>query len=284
MPIEVLEESPTYIKLLVRGYPLEVLNSIRRATMEEAPKMAVDFIGVDRNDSVMFNEILAHRLAMVPLKSEEALERYASPEECKDCTPEEAAAGKCVSSDGKPCYARLILEVEGKKGGTIVYTKDLVSEDPDVKPVYDNIPLLSLLEGQKVKLTAYARLGRGKEHAKWMPAVVAVVKPILRGVEVSEAVCDSKCQEECVELCPHAFEMKDGKLKLKEGTTISMLMHCIEYICEGRGLKPIFEEDSFIFEVESDGSLSARRTLIEAAKAVSQKIEALKTQLREQAG
>jgi hypothetical protein len=117
-----------------------------------------------------------------------------------------------------------------------------------------------------------------------MPAVVAVVKPVLKGVEIRETVCDEGCQRECSERCPHAFELRDGKLVLKEGATISMLMHCIEYICEGRGLKPIFEEDTYILELESDGSLSAKRTLIEAAKAVTQKIEMLKTQLLEQRG
>jgi len=284
MPIEILEESKNFIKLKVKGYPLEVLNSVRRATMEETPKMAVDFVAIDRNDSVMFNEMLAHRLAMLPLTSEEALEKYAPPEECKECNIEDAVADKCKSADGKPCYTRLLLEVEGGRGITIVYAKDLKSEDEDVKPVYREIPILSLLENQKVKLVAYARLGRGKEHAKWMPATVAIVKPVLTGVEVSETVCPEDCQQECVKLCPHTFEMVEGKLELKEGTTLSMLMHCIEYVCEGKGLRPKFEEDTYIFEVETDGSLSARRTLVESAKSVAEKIKSLKTQLEELVG
>ncbi len=283
MPIQVLEESPTSIKLLVKGYPLAVLNAIRRASLELAPKMAVDFIAVDRNDSTLFNEVLAHRLAMIPLTSEEALERYAPPEACMECTPEEAEADKCVV-DGKPCYVRLILDASADGKQVIVYSKDLKSEDPDVRPVYDNIPVVPLIGNQVVKVVAYARLGRGREHAKWMPATVAVVKPILRGITVKETLCDEECQKECVKKCPEAFELKDGKLKLKEGTTLSMLMYCIEYVCEGKGIRSVFEEDSYIFELETDGSLSARRTLAEAAKAVVEKLKALKTHLQSQEG
>ena len=283
MPIQVLEEKPVYIKLLVKGYPLAVLNAIRRATLELAPKMAVDFIAVDRNDSTLFNEIIAHRLAMIPLTSEEALERYAPPEACMECTPEEAEADKCVV-DGKPCYVRLYVDASANGKQVIVYSKDIKSEDPDVKPVYDNIPVVPLIGEQQVKIIAYARLGRGKEHAKWMPATVAVVKPILKGISVKETLCGTECQKECAEKCPEAFELKDGKLKLKEGTTLSMLMYCIEYVCEGKGIRPVFEEDAYTFELETDGSLTARRTLVEAAKAVVEKLNALKTHLQSAEG
>jgi DNA-directed RNA polymerase subunit D len=141
-----------------------------------------------------------------------------------------------------------------------------------------------LIENQEVKIVAYARLGRGKEHAKWMPATKAVVKPILKGVSVKETLCDEECQKECVEKCKEAFELKDGKLSLKDDTTLSMVMYCIEYVCEGKGIRPVFEDDAYIFELETDGSLSARRTLIESAKAVIEKLNALKTRLRETGG
>jgi len=283
LPIEVLEETPTSIRLLAKGYPLAVLNAIRRAALELAPKMAVDFIAVDRNDSTLFNEVLAHRLAMIPLRSEEALERYAPPEACMECTPEEAEADKCVV-DGKPCYVRLYLDASAEGKQIIVYSKDLKSEDEDVRPVYENIPVVPLIGDQKVKVIAYARLGRGREHAKWMPATVSIVKPLLKGISVKEGLCDAECQKECAEKCKEAFVMKDGKLTLKEGTTLSMVMYCIEYVCEGKGIRPVFEEDTYLFELESDGSLSARRTLVEAAKAVVEKLSELKNRLQSREG
>ena len=284
MPIEVLEETPYSIKLKVSGYPLEVLNSVRRATMEEVPKMAVDFVGIDRNDSVMLNEILAHRLAMIPLTSEEALRKYGTPEECSRCMPQEAESDKCFTSDGKPCYVRLSLDVKAERDNEIVYSGDLHSEDEDVKPVLENIPLVTLLKDQSIKLVAYARLGRGKEHAKWMPATVAVVKPVLQGIGYNEKLCAEQCQRECAEKCPYAFEMKEGRLSVKEGTTLSMLMYCIEYVCEGRSINPVFKENEYYFELEVDGSLSPRRTLIVAAETLIEKLNSIKSRLEEMRG
>jgi DNA-directed RNA polymerase subunit D len=200
-----------------------------------------------------------------------------------ECTPEEAEADKCVV-DGKPCYARLYIDASADGKQVIIYSKDIKPEDPDVKPVYDNIPVVPLIGEQKVKVVAYARLGRGREHAKWMPATVAVVKPILKGISVKDTLCGPGCQKECAEKCPEAFEFDGNQLKLKDGVTLSMLMYCIEYVCEGKGIRPVFEEGKYIFELETDGSLSARRTLAEAAKAVVEKLNALKTHLQSAEG
>ena len=39
-----------------------------------------------------------------------------------------------------------------------------------MKPVSDKVPIVKLAQGQRIKLEAYARLGRGRDHAKWQPA------------------------------------------------------------------------------------------------------------------
>ncbi|MGA2665164.1 MAG: DNA-directed RNA polymerase subunit alpha, partial [Nitrososphaerales archaeon] len=56
-----------------------------------------------------------------------------------------------------------------------VLSSDLVSEDSEIRPVSPNIPIVKLAAGQSVKLEAYARLGRAKEHAKWQPATTSVL-------------------------------------------------------------------------------------------------------------
>jgi len=52
---------------------------------------------------------------------------------------------------------------------------ELSSEDESVKPTSDKIPIVQIAPGQKVKLEAYARLGRGTTHAKWNSANVSVL-------------------------------------------------------------------------------------------------------------
>ena len=65
---------------------------------------------------------------------------------------------------------------EAKEGTRTVYSGELVSENPDVMPVSDKIPIIKLAKRQKLKLEAYARLGKGKVHAKWQPVSMCAYK------------------------------------------------------------------------------------------------------------
>jgi DNA-directed RNA polymerase subunit D len=58
----------------------------------------------------------------------------------------------------------------------IVTSSELVSEDEMIKPISKDIPIIVLAPNQKLKFEAYARLGIGKDHAKWQPTSAAVVK------------------------------------------------------------------------------------------------------------
>lgn len=116
--------------------------------------MAIDDVMILENNSVMYDEILAHRLGLIPVTTDQT---YNLPE---DCT--------CKSELGcERCRASFSLEIEASDPVEVVYSSHLRPENPDVKPVSDKIPIVKLVQGQKVKLEAYARLGRGKVHAKW---------------------------------------------------------------------------------------------------------------------
>jgi len=119
--------------------------------------MAIDDVMILENSSVMYDEILAHRLGLIPVTTDPS---YNLPEECT-----------CKSELGcEKCRASLSLEIEASDPVEVVYTSNLKPENPEVKPVSDKIPIVKLAQGQRVKLEAYARLGRGRDHAKWQPA------------------------------------------------------------------------------------------------------------------
>jgi DNA-directed RNA polymerase subunit D len=69
----------------------------------------------------------------------------------------------------------LVLDATAHDKPRTVYSGDLVSEDREIAPISASIPIVKLAQGQSVKLEAYARLGRGKEHAKWQPATSSVL-------------------------------------------------------------------------------------------------------------
>ena len=161
--VKVLEDTGDTISLQLEGVDRSYANAIRRFCIAEVPAMAIDDVVILENSSVLYDEILAHRLGMLPIKTD--LDRYNLPEEC-DC--------------GNPlgchkCRVLFVLDAKGKDKVSTVLSGDLVSEDRDIRPVSESIPLVKLAFGQSVKLEAYARLGRGKEHAKWQPCTVAVL-------------------------------------------------------------------------------------------------------------
>lgn len=125
--------------------------------------MAIDDVVILENSSVLYDELLAHRLGMIPIKTD--LDRYILPEKCDCGTP--LGCNKC--------RVLFVLDSVAKERQTTVYSGDLVSEDREIRPTSETIPLVKLAPGQAVKLEAYARLGRGKEHAKWQSSNVSVL-------------------------------------------------------------------------------------------------------------
>ena len=161
--VKVIEDTGNSISLQLEGIDRSYANAVRRFCIAEVPAMAIDDVVILENSSVLYDEILAHRLGMIPIRTE--LERYNLPEDC-DC--------------GNPlgchkCRVLFVLDAKGKEKVTTVNSGDLVSEDREIRPVSETIPLVKLAFGQSVKLEAYARLGKGKEHAKWQPCTVAVL-------------------------------------------------------------------------------------------------------------
>jgi DNA-directed RNA polymerase subunit D len=83
----------------------------------------------------------------------------------------------CKSTLGcSKCRVLLVLDSEANEKTKVVTSGELVSEDELLKPVSKDIPIITLAPGQKLKFEAYARLGIGRDHAKWQPTSAAIVK------------------------------------------------------------------------------------------------------------
>jgi DNA-directed RNA polymerase subunit D len=139
----------------LKGIPLQYANALRRICLNGVPVFAIDTVDIIENSSVLPDEGLAHRLGLIPLKTD--LKRFNEPSKCE-----------CQSETGcSNCKVMLVLDSGDSDVTRTVYSSDLSSEDDTVKPISDKIPICQLAPGQKIKLECYARLGRGIEHAKW---------------------------------------------------------------------------------------------------------------------
>ncbi|MEK6919788.1 MAG: DNA-directed RNA polymerase subunit D [Thermoproteota archaeon] len=156
MDIKLLSKELETLRFVLSDVSPGFANALRRIMISEVPVMAIDDVMILENNSVMYDEILAHRLGLIPVTTDQS---YNLPE---DCT--------CKSELGcERCRASFSMEVEASDPVEVVYSSHLRPENPDVRPVADKIPIVKLVQGQKVKLEAYARLGRGRIHAKWQP-------------------------------------------------------------------------------------------------------------------
>jgi len=162
--IKILERDNNHIVIEFSEIPRQYVNALRRLSISQVPTFAIDDVVILENSSVMHDEAIAHRLGLIPLRTD--LQRFVMPHDCD-----------CNSTLGcSKCRVLLVLDAESQDKTKVITSADLISEDDVVKPVNSEIPIVSLAPGQKLKFEAYARLGTGKSHAKWQPTSVAVVK------------------------------------------------------------------------------------------------------------
>ncbi len=162
--IDIVSQSDDNIILKLRDIPREYANALRRIALSEVPTMAIDDVVILDNSSVIHDEAMAHRLALIPLRTE--LERFVMAHECD-----------CDSSLGcSRCRVMLYIDSSAQDQSRTVLSGELNSEDDYVKPVSSDIPIVILAPSQKLKVEAYARLGTGKMHAKWQPVSTSILK------------------------------------------------------------------------------------------------------------
>jgi DNA-directed RNA polymerase subunit D len=246
------------------------MNALRRIALSEVPSMAIDEVVMIDNSSILQDEIIAHRLGLTPLKTD--LDSYNLPEECK-----------CQSEFGcNLCRVTLTLDAEATEGTRSVYSGELVSENPDIVPVSDKIPIIKLAKGQKLKLEAYARLGKGKNHAKWQPVSMCAYKYFPKIEVLSE-----KCKDcaKCVDICPKkVLVMKENKVEVRDLLACNLCMDCVE-ACPQKppAIKVEWEKNAFIMNIESTGVLPPERIIQEATKILDKQLKEFEKQLKVEA-
>ncbi len=147
----------------LKGIELQYANALRRICLNGIPVFAIDTIDIIENTSVLADEGIAHRLGMIPLTTDTT--RFVEPSKCE-----------CHSESGcSNCRVMLMIDSGDTDSTRTISSNELTSEDEVVKPTSDKIPIVVVAPGQRLKIEAYARLGRGTEHAKWNSSNIATL-------------------------------------------------------------------------------------------------------------
>ena len=150
--IQVLTSDEKKISIKLKGVTLQYANALRRICLNGVPIYAIDTVDIIENSSVLADEGITHRLGLIPLKTD---------------------LSRSDESD-----SRIMLTLDSgddTETGRTVTSAEISSDDQVVKPSSDKIPIVHLAPGQKLKFEAYAKLGKGTEHAKWNSSNIAVL-------------------------------------------------------------------------------------------------------------
>jgi len=153
LSLNIISQNEQKVSVKLKGIPLQYANALRRICLNGVPIYAIDTVDMMANSSVMADEGIAHRLGLIPLKTELS----------------------AVEQDNESDKVMFTLDSGETTETRTVLSGELKSLDDVIKPVSDDIPIVTLAAGQRLKLEAYARLGRGTEHAKWNSANVSIL-------------------------------------------------------------------------------------------------------------
>jgi DNA-directed RNA polymerase I and III subunit RPAC1 len=271
--INFLQNSTDTLIFEMIGISAPIANALRRIFISDVETMAIDNILLIQNTSIIQDEVLVHRLGLVPIQ--------ADPNLFQSWTQ-----GESMNEDNATVF---ILDVECRENpnskptdpphirytNAIVYSDQLIwvpqgnqaekFKHAPIRPVYNDIPLLKLRPGQSVQAELHVTKGTGRVHAKWSPVATAYYrqKPAVTFVEeFFEQDADN-----LVQCCPmNVFEIEKvldkstkklvNKAVVNDILNCTMCRECIRDPEQEPKIRLQRVRDHYIFTIEAVGQLS----------------------------
>tara|TARA_B100002052_G_scaffold296005_1_gene323581 strand:- start:116 stop:1030 length:915 start_codon:yes stop_codon:yes gene_type:complete len=260
------------------------VNSIRRTILSDVPKMAITKVRFEQGTieedgkilesvNVLPDEMLAHRLAMIPIPT--YLDEFLFPQDDPN------NANKPEEEWGSP-QSEIIYHcsIKGPPDSetVTVYAGDmnvLGETKLQIKEEHAKIPLTTLSTGQFLEFYAYASLGRGRDHAKWNPAAAVAFEPrmkaVLNDAKKAKVLFDLNLTSKSGKSIDSSLFKNKVCEDINDVIDLQKAMHQVGY---GTGREDAFanaitlEEmaGEFVLTYESDGSLEPAEIFNQACK------------------
>ncbi|CAG9325246.1 unnamed protein product [Blepharisma stoltei] len=262
----IIEEKEEHLIIDLVGIEAPIANALRRIMLSEVPTMAIEDINLWQNTSVIPDEVLAHRIGLIPIDADPRLFKFKHPNE-------EHSSENCICFKLHAVCRRL---EDGSIVGDKVMSGDLQWQPfPNqqerfghFKPVHDDIIIAKLGPGQEIEAELFCEKGIGATHTKWSPVCTAsyrlAPKITLKKEIAGENAINLKNK------CPMGvFDVKKGKAVVKNPRNCTSCRECIREDDSMVSLAKV--KDHFIFTIETTGALSPRDIFREAIKELRDK-------------
>lgn len=244
------------LSLLIKGTDEVFANSIRRMVLEEVPTLAVEEVEIKENGSALYDEMLALRLGLIPIKTD--LSSYSLPKNKEE-----------IKERSARCTLQIKLK-SAKKG--YVYAEEAESADPNCTFVNPKMPIVKLLQKQKIDLLMIAVMGQGKEHAKWAPGFAYYKhEPVIKLGKVEKPELVARYSSDGV------FTLNGNKLVVNENKVYES--NLLTYYPQLDSGITVEYTKNILFYLESWGQLSCKEILEVSTELFGNKIKEMENLL-----
>lgn len=281
------------------GVDASFANALRRILIAEIPTMAIEDVFVMRNTSIIADEILAHRLGLIPLAVDpRAFDVRRADEDATDLNtivfslrvrcdrnPKAAASAAAAAAALTPEERYVMSSVTAKE---LVWQPqgrqaELFAALP-IRPVHDDILIAKLRPNQEIDVELHARKGIGKDHAKWSPVATASYR-LLPEIVIKDDIFDADAEKFAACFAPGVVRIEKlrsdasghrQKAVVADARRDTVSRECLRHAEFAEKVELRRVKDHFIFTVESTGALSASDLVVEACRVLIGKCQKIK--------
>lgn len=270
------------------GVDASLANAFRRIMLAEVPSVAAEYVYIFNNTSVIQDEVLAHRIGLVPLRVDPDQLGWINKEaEEKDKFTDEntVVMSLDVVCTHNPNAPKGSTNPDELYRNSKVYAKDLKFEpqgkqvelfaNTPVVPCDGEILLAKLRPGQEISLRVHCVLGIGADHAKFSPVSTASYRllpviDLLEKIQGDEAEELQKCFPEGV------IGIKDGAAYVKDARKDTVSREVLRHERLVNKVKLGRMRNHFMFNVESTGAMPAEEIFFKSVRILKNKAEFLR--------
>lgn len=277
--------------------PAAYANALRRTLLAGVPSMAIDSVSIDLNTGVMPDEVLSHRLGLIPINANpDHFEYQDAVEESEGDNHQTAIVFglHVIGGDGPDPNLEGVdftWETElppfytGPDG--IVMSRHLVwmplkdQEHMNISVLHDNVPITKLNPGERIHLYARAYKGVGETHAKFSPVATAFYRLVPK-IQVDPDIPEKRKQL-LVDTCPNkVFEIEEsGDVAATNYRRCTTCRECTRTTRLTKYIKLEKDANHYEFTVESVGVRSAPELVKEAIKILRTKCYTMQNEIAE---